>query len=79
MKKATNKGLEYWEEEAIQAIIDGESPVVAVMPTGAGKSMLFMLPAWAEQGRTTIVVVPLVALWGDMARQCKELGILCTE
>ena len=46
------------QKEAIQAIVGGESPVVAVMPTGAGKSMLFMLPAWAEQGGTTVVVVP---------------------
>ena len=31
--------------EAIQAIQDGNSPVVAIMPTGSGKSVLFMLPA----------------------------------
>ncbi|KAL5373158.1 hypothetical protein DPSP01_012911 [Paraphaeosphaeria sporulosa] len=36
------------QKEAIQAIIGGESPVMAVMPTGVGKSILFMLPAWAE-------------------------------
>jgi superfamily II DNA helicase RecQ len=33
------------QEKAIQAIVAGESPVVAVMPTGAGTSILFMLPA----------------------------------
>jgi hypothetical protein len=32
--------------------------VVAVMPTGGGKSMLFMLPAWVEPGGLTVVVVP---------------------
>ena len=36
------------QKEAIDAIVAGKSHVVAVMPTGAGKSMLFMLPAWAE-------------------------------
>jgi hypothetical protein len=41
-KKAKFRGV---QKEAIKAIIAGESPVVAVMPTGAGKSMLFMLPA----------------------------------
>ncbi|CAG5179568.1 uncharacterized protein ALTATR162_LOCUS9351 [Alternaria atra] len=49
------------------------------MPTGAGKSMLFMLPAWAEQGGTTVVVVPLIALRGDMMRRCRKLGISCSE
>ena len=33
------------QKEAIDAIVAGKSHVVAVMPTGAGKSMLFMLPA----------------------------------
>jgi superfamily II DNA helicase RecQ len=50
------------QKEAIDAIVDGKSPVVAVMPTRAGKSLLFMLPAWAEQGGTTVVVVPLITL-----------------
>ena len=58
------------QKEAIEAIVAGESPIVAVMPTGAGKSMLFMLPAWAEQGGTTVVVVPLIALRGDIHRRC---------
>ncbi|KAF9733878.1 hypothetical protein PMIN01_08221 [Paraphaeosphaeria minitans] len=65
------------QKEAIEAIVGGESPVVAVMPTGAGKSMLFMLPAWAEQGGSTIVVVPLIVLRGDMKRRCEKLGISC--
>ncbi|KAL1640735.1 hypothetical protein SLS61_010230 [Didymella pomorum] len=75
-KKAKFRGV---QKEAIEAIVAGESPVVAVMPTGAGKSMLFILPAWAEQGGTTVVVVPLVSLRGDMMRRCKELGISCAE
>lgn len=49
------------------------------MPTGAGKSISFMLPAWTEPGGTTVVVVPLVALRGDMKERCSKLGIGCTE
>jgi superfamily II DNA or RNA helicase len=64
------------QKEAIEAIVAGKSPVVA---TGAGKSMLFMLPAWAEQGGTMVVVVPLIALRGDMMRRCRKLGISCAE
>jgi hypothetical protein len=54
------------QREAINAITAGESPVVAVMPTSGGKSLLFMLPAFAEHGGTTVVVVPLIALRGDI-------------
>jgi hypothetical protein len=67
------------QREAINAITAGESPVVAVMPTGGGKSLLFMLPAFAEQGGTTVVIVPLIALRGDMKRRCQKLGISCVE
>jgi superfamily II DNA helicase RecQ len=74
--KAEFRGV---QEAAIEAITAGESPVVAVMPTGAVKSLLFMLPAFAEQGGTTIVVVPLIALRSDMKQRCKKLGISCVE
>jgi superfamily II DNA helicase RecQ len=74
--KAEFRGV---QKAAIEAIAAGESPVVAVMPTGAGKSLLFMLPAFAEQGGTTIVVVPLIALRGNMKQRCKKLGISCVE
>lgn len=62
----------------LQAIKHGESPIVAVMPTGGGKSVLFMLPAWVS-GRAglTIVVVPLIALRQDMQERCQRLGIPC--
>jgi superfamily II DNA/RNA helicase len=62
---------------AMQAIQAGESAIVAVMPTGAGKSVLFMLPAWAEPGGTSVVVVPLKGLREDMLRRCEALGIAC--
>ncbi|KAF7174655.1 hypothetical protein CNMCM6106_000807 [Aspergillus hiratsukae] len=65
------------QDPAIRAIQRGESPVVAVMPTGGGKSMLFMVPAFATPGGTTVVVVPLVALRADMTRRCQQLGISC--
>jgi superfamily II DNA helicase RecQ len=58
------------QKEAVVVMVVGESSVVAVMPTGRGKSLLFMLPVWAEQGGTTVVVVLLIALRGDMMRWC---------
>ena len=41
-KEAAFQGV---QEEAIKAITAGKSPVVTVMLMGAGKSMLFILPA----------------------------------
>jgi superfamily II DNA helicase RecQ len=67
------------QEAAIEAITAGESPVVAVMPTEGCKSLLFMLPAFAEQGGTTIVIVPLIALRRDMNRRCQKLEISCID
>ncbi len=57
--------------EAMEAIRKGESPVVA------GKSVLFMLPAWIEPGGVTIVVVPLRALRKDMIHRCENVGVRC--
>jgi RecQ family ATP-dependent DNA helicase len=67
------------QQQAMDSIRAGVSPVVTVMPTGEGKSILFMLPAWAEPGGTTVVVVPLIALRSDMKRRCDKFGIMCTE
>jgi RecQ family ATP-dependent DNA helicase len=67
------------QQQAMESIRAGVSPVVTVMPTGEGKSILFMLPAWVEPGGTTVVVVPLIALRSDMKRRCDKFGIVCTE
>lgn len=63
--------------KAMEAIQKGESPIVAIMPTGAGKSVLFISPAWVEPGGVTIVVVPLQVLKKDMIYRCEEIGIRC--
>ncbi|PKX88249.1 uncharacterized protein P174DRAFT_455644 [Aspergillus novofumigatus IBT 16806] len=47
------------QDPAMRAIQRGESPVVAVMPTGGGKSMLFMVPAFtAPRGITIVMALP---------------------
>src|SRR5579859_5374457 len=63
----------------LRAVLEGESPLVVILPTGGGKSLLFMLPAWLEGARTTIVVSPFVALANDTERRCKEAGIECIQ
>ena len=46
---------------------------LAVMPTGAGKSLCYQLPALHLPG-TTVVVSPLIALMKDQADKLRELG-----
>ena len=48
--------------------------VLAVMPTGSGKSLCFQLPALARDG-LTLVVSPLIALMRDQVAQLRELGV----
>jgi superfamily II DNA helicase RecQ len=60
------------------AIMQHKSPVVVIMGTSAGKSVLFMLPASVLSG-VTVVVVLLVALRGDMKARCDGLGIVSAE
>ena len=62
---------------ALQAIQDGESPVLAVIQTDREKNMLFILPVFAESGEITIIVVPLLLLCGDIIQQYQILDISC--
>ena len=71
-KKVTMRSV---QGEAMHAIQQGESPIVVVMPTGAGKSVLFMLLAFVQVGGVSIVVVPLKALRADMVVRCREVNI----
>jgi superfamily II DNA helicase RecQ len=57
----------------------GDNPLVVVLPTGGGKSLLFMAPVLLKRSRTMIVVVPFVALVEDMMKRCKEAGINCIQ
>ena len=45
------------QEQAMYAVLDGQTPLVVVLPTGGGKSLLFTVPAVLEAGRVTVVVV----------------------
>jgi ATP-dependent DNA helicase RecQ len=58
---------------AAGALLEGRD-LVAVMPTGAGKSLCFQLPALLLQG-TTVVVSPLIALMKDQVDALRGRGI----
>ena len=61
------------QEPVITAIMEGCS-VLAVMPTGAGKSLCYQIPALALEG-LTVVVSPLVALMRDQVAALKLAGV----
>ena len=56
----------------VSAILSGED-ALGVMPTGAGKSICYQVPALMLQG-LTLVISPLVSLMGDQVRALKEVG-----
>lgn len=66
-------GFRGCQEEACQALVDGEDLLV-VMPTGAGKSLCYQLPALLRPG-TALVVSPLIALMEDQVAKLCALGL----
>ncbi len=61
------------QEAVCQATTDGRD-VLLVMPTGAGKSLCYQLPALARGG-TALVVSPLIALMDDQAHKLTAAGL----
>ena len=61
------------QQEAARAVLEGRD-LVAVMPTGSGKSLCFQLPALLLPG-TTIVVSPLIALMKNQVDALRARGI----
>jgi ATP-dependent DNA helicase RecQ len=61
------------QEAVCRAVIDGRDALL-VMPTGAGKSLCYQLPAIARGG-TALVVSPLIALMDDQAAKLSAAGL----
>ena len=69
------------QREALHTIVwkNDLSPLVVVLPTGGGKSLLFMAPACLEDAGVTIVVVPFRALLNNHLATAQAAGIDCLE
>ena len=78
---------EYWgydsfrpkQEDIVRAALDGKD-VLAILPTGGGKSVCFQVPALMKEG-IAIVVTPLIALMKDQVQNLNDRGIkaLCVN
>ncbi len=72
---------EYWghtsfrpkQEDIVNAALDGRD-VLAILPTGGGKSVCFQVPALMREG-IAIVVTPLIALMKDQVQNLADRGI----
>jgi ATP-dependent DNA helicase RecQ len=64
------------QETVIEAVLDGHD-CIAVMPTGAGKSLTFQLPARLLPG-AVLVISPLISLMKDQVDALRELGFRAT-
>src|ERR687883_168587 len=61
------------QEDVVRRVLAGQH-TLAVMPTGAGKSLCYQLPALARDG-TALVISPLIALMHDQIRSAQTIGI----
>jgi ATP-dependent DNA helicase RecQ len=61
------------QEKIINSALEGRD-VLALLPTGGGKSICFQVPAMAQDG-ICIVVSPLIALIQNQVSKLKDLGI----
>ena len=61
------------QEAVINAILDGRG-ILAVMPTGAGKSLCYQVPAMLFSG-ITLVISPLISLMQDQVKALNEAGV----
>ncbi|MFR4392790.1 MAG: DEAD/DEAH box helicase [Ruminococcus callidus] len=68
-----HKAFRTGQKQAIDAILSGRD-VLAVMPTGAGKSVCYQISALLLPG-VTIVISPLISLMKDQVEALRQVGI----
>ena len=61
------------QEEIIEALLQGQD-VLGIMPTGAGKSICYQVPALCSAG-VSLVISPLISLMKDQVDALREMGV----
>lgn len=75
------------QKEMVELALAGNQNFVGILPTGGGKSLVFMLPAFAAQNtpnqhgkiNKTIVIIPNKSLLLDTLRKAQDLNISCCQ
>lgn len=62
-----------FQKQIVDAMLEGQD-VMAILPTGSGKSLCYQLPAIVTEG-TAIVISPLIALMEDQVKSLQAMGI----
>ena len=70
---ATVKSLA--QQDALRLVTSCYPECFIILPTGGGKTILYVLPTLLPHAETTVVIVPLVALRHDLTRRCDAWGI----
>jgi ATP-dependent DNA helicase RecQ len=61
------------QDDVITSVLEG-TDTLAIMPTGAGKSLCYQLPALHLEG-TTVIISPLISLMKDQVEKLQERGL----
>ncbi|KAL9606927.1 MAG: hypothetical protein Q9167_008106, partial [Letrouitia subvulpina] len=67
-----------FQRDGLLLVARSRPATIIVLPTGSGKSLLFLVPSQLPNAQVTVVIVPLIALRQDLCCRCDTWGIAYT-